>query len=130
MVTRDEHRDRQVGRGERRGSDLVACRANWPWSFLIRSIYRARRVFRPLVLPFSLARPRFSFPSFHSSDAMLLEMKCRGFINLYLPPIAFCTGVDSQLYNPGTTGRRAAMCVFVHSCFCFNSPILFLYPFS
>jgi len=66
----------------------------------------------------------FSFPSFHSSDAVLLEMKCRGFINLYLPPIAFCTGVDSQLYNPESTIRPATR-IFIYSGFYFNSLVLF-----
>lgn len=72
VVTRDEHRGRLERSGERKGNDLVACRANWPWSFLIRSIYRARRVFRPLVLPFSLAHS----PAASLSHPFIRRMQC------------------------------------------------------
>jgi len=108
VVTRDEHRGRKVG--GRRGNDLVACRANWPWSFLIRSIYRTRRVFRPLARSLStpLSRP------FISPDAILFKMKCRGFINLYLPPKAFCSraSVPNYIMLP----INEPQCVFKHSC--------------
>lgn len=54
-----------------------------------------RRVFRSFALSPSLSlrfRPpahSSSFLPFHSPDAAPLEMKCRGFINLYFPPKAF-----------------------------------------
>lgn len=56
VVTRDVHRGERQGEGE---LDLVACRANWPRSFLIRSIYRTHAVY--FVLSLSLSFSLFLF---------------------------------------------------------------------
>lgn len=77
---------------------MVACRANWPWSFLIRSIYRTRRVFRPLSFSFSRTPAASLSCSFIQQNAVPLEMKCREFINLYLSPKAFYTWMSIPNY--------------------------------
>lgn len=115
VVTRDEHRDRQIEVGRTKGERFGGVPGKLALELFDSINLPGTPCISPSRSPF-LARALircFSFPSFHSSDAVLLEMKCRGFINLYLPPIAFCAGVDSQLYNPGTTDRRAAVCIFV-----------------
>lgn len=109
-VTRDEHRGRDRSGGKRLGgrqreNDLVACRANWPWSFLIRSIYRTRRVFRPLSFSFSRSYVRpllLSFPFFRSAECSTAQNEMPR-IYQSLPFTESILHVDSQLYNPRTT---------------------------
>lgn len=139
VETRTSRPDRSEEEGDagrrQRENDLVACRANWPWSFLIRSIYRTCRVFRPLsispFLPRTYALVSPLSRSFVQQDAVLLEMKCREFINLYLPPKAFYmwTSIPNYIILEQTIDELlCALRVFAHfkrifSALLFESPV-------